>query len=142
MESNKQKIVIVEDNQALADIYGIRLEMIGYEIHKAYNGEEGLKVIEEVKPDLVLLDMMLPKVAGDEVLKRMRNSDWGKDTRVFIISNLNEEDAPAGLRDLNIEGYAVKANLQNDDIDSLVDKILTPEGQEEISLENNPNDPA
>ena len=61
---------------------------------------------------------------------------------MYIISNLNEEDAPKDLRELGIEGYAVKANLSNDDIDSLVDKILTPEGQTEISLENNPNDPA
>jgi CheY-like chemotaxis protein len=78
--------------------------------------------------------MMIPKIAGDEVLKRMRAQEWGKNIRVYIISNLNEADAPAGLRDLGIEGYAVKANLTDDDIDKLVDKILTPPDQEE-SLE-------
>ena len=130
------KIVICEDNTALADIYKIRLEMIGYECHVAYNGEEALQIIEREKPALVLLDMMMPRIAGDEVLRRMRATDWGKDIKVFIISNLNEIDAPAGLREYGIEGYVVKANLSNDDIDKLVDSILKPEGQtESTSLE-------
>lgn len=125
------KIVIVEDNTALADIYKIRLELIGYQCFTAYDGQQGLEVIEREKPDLVLLDMMLPRVAGDEVLRRMRQAEWGKDIRVFIISNLSEQDAPAGLRQYNIEGYAVKANLANDDLDRLVDKILTPRDQDD-----------
>ena len=70
------------------------------------------------------------------MLRRKRDSDWGKDIRVFIISNLNEIDAPAGLRDYHIEGYVVKANLSNDDIDRLVDNILKPAGQtESINLD-------
>ena len=131
-----QKIVIVEDNASLAEIYKTRLEMVGYKCFVTYDGEEALKTIEREIPNLVLLDMMVPKVAGDQILARMRDSEWGKDIRVFIISNLNEADAPAGLRDYGIEGYAVKANLSNDDIDNLVDKILTPPGQDEgVSLE-------
>lgn len=130
------KIVICEDNTALADIYKIRLEMIGYECHVAYNGEEALAIIQRELPALVLLDMMMPRIAGDEVLRRMRESDWGKDIKVFIISNLNEIDAPTGLRNYGIEGYVVKANLSNDDIDKLVDSILKPAGQtESTSLE-------
>jgi len=66
----------------------------------------------------------------------MRASTWGKDIKVLIISNLNEADAPAGLRDLGIEGYAVKMNLSNDQIDQLVDNILKPADQtEDIVLE-------
>jgi two-component system alkaline phosphatase synthesis response regulator PhoP len=133
-QDSSRKIVIVEDNAYLSDIYKTRLEIIGYKCFVAYDGEEALTIIEREQPALVLLDMMIPKIAGDEVLKRMRASDWGKTTRVFIISNLNEQDAPAGLRELGIEGYAVKANLTDDDIDNLVDKILTPPSQSE-SLE-------
>lgn len=136
MEPQKQKIVIVEDNIALSEIYKVRLELIGYQCFTAFDGEEALVVIEREKPALVLLDLMVPRIAGDEILRRMRASEWGKDIRVYIISNLSEENAPAGLRNYGIEGYAVKANLSNDDIDKLVDKILTPEGQENISLEN------
>lgn len=126
-----QKIVIVEDNYALADIYKTRLEIIGYECHAAFDGIQALETIERVQPDLVLLDLMVPRIAGDEILRRMRASDWGKNIRVYIISNLNEQDAPAGLRDLGIEGYAVKANLSDDDIDKLVDRILTPANQQD-----------
>lgn len=130
-EFSPQKIVIVEDNESLADIYKTRLDIIGYKCYVAHDGEYALELIEKVQPALVLLDMMIPKIAGDEVLRRMRASDWGRDVRVFVISNLNEQDAPAGLRDFGIEGYAVKANLSNDDIDKLVDRILMPSDQEE-----------
>jgi DNA-binding response OmpR family regulator len=118
------KIVIVEDNAALAEIYKTRLEIIGYKCFVAYDGVEALRLIEQERPKLVLLDLMVPKIAGDQILERMRASEWGKDIKVHIISNLNEEQAPAGLRNYGIEGYSVKANLQNDDIDQLVGKIL------------------
>lgn len=132
----KQKIVIVEDNFALADIYKTRLEIIGYDCKVAHDGMAALDLIERVSPDLVLLDLMVPRIAGDEILRRMRDSEWGKDIRVFVISNLNEQDAPEGLRELGIEGYAVKVGLTDDDIDKLVDKILKPTDQEEsTSLE-------
>jgi OmpR family response regulator RpaB len=134
--STASKIVIVEDNASLADIYKTRLEIIGYTCLTAYDGQTALALIEKELPDLVLLDLMVPKVAGDQILETMRKSDWGKDIPVFIISNLNEAEAPAGLRDLGIEGYAVKANLSNDQLDQLVDAILKPAGQEEdVSLE-------
>lgn len=130
------KIVIVEDNVPLADIYKTRLELIGYKCFVAYDGQAALDIIERELPDLVLLDLMVPEVAGDEILKRMRQSEWGKHIRVFIISNLNEVDAPQGLRDLGIEGYVVKANLSNDQLDQLVDNILKPPNQtESTSLE-------
>ena len=89
-----QKLVIVEDNTALADIYKIRLEMLGYECHVAYDGEAALETIQRVLPDLVLLDLMVPKIAGDQILEKMRASDWGKNIKVLIISNLNEAVEP------------------------------------------------
>ncbi len=131
-----QKIVIVEDKASLADIYKTRLELLGYSVLLAYDGVAALNIIEKEKPDLVLLDLMVPKIAGDQILETMRKSDWGRQIPVFIMSNLNEEDAPAGLRDMGIEGYAVKANLSNDQLDQLVDAILKPAGQtESTSLE-------
>jgi DNA-binding response OmpR family regulator len=132
-----QKIVIVEDNTSLADIYKTRLEILGYICFTAYDGEAALATIQRELPDLVLLDLMVPKVAGDQILERMRASEWGKNIKVFIISNLNEADAPAGLRNKGIEGYAVKANLSNDQLDQLVDGILKPADQkEDVSLES------
>ncbi|MCA9345716.1 response regulator [Candidatus Saccharibacteria bacterium] len=124
-----RKLVIVEDNPALAEIYKTRLELIGYQCYTAADGEAALVLIERELPDLVLLDMMIPKLSGGEVLERMRASEWGKNIRVYVISNLNEREAPANLRSLGIEGYAVKANLTDDDIDKLVDSILMPPEQ-------------
>jgi DNA-binding response OmpR family regulator len=138
------KVVIVEDNVSLADLYKTRLELLGYKCLVAHEGREALALIEKELPDLVLLDLMVPKVAGDQILETMRASDWGKNIKVLIISNLNEADAPAGLRDQGIEGYAVKANLSNDDLDQLVDSILKPSDQkEDVSLEiKDPSGPA
>lgn len=130
-QPQKQKIVIVEDNVNLAEIYKTRLELIGYECFIAYDGQAALDTIEKERPDLVLLDLMVPKIAGDQILKTMRENEWGHNIRVFIISNLNEVDAPSGLRQYNIEGYAVKATLFDSAIDDLVDKILKPKSQKE-----------
>ena len=130
------KVVIVEDNAALADIYKTRLEILGYQCFACYDGEEALAAIQREHPHLVLLDLMVPKVAGDQILARMRANEWGKNVKVLIISNLNEADAPAGLRDLGISGYAVKANLTNDMLDRFVDSILKPTDQtEDVMLE-------
>jgi DNA-binding response OmpR family regulator len=133
------KIVIVEDDLALGDIYKTRLEVLGYTCFLAKNGIEALEVIERERPALVLLDIMLPKISGDQILEVMRKNDWGKNIKVLVISNLNEADAPPGLRTLGIESYQVKANMTNDMVDKLVDGILKPEGQQEsVSLENPP----
>ena len=83
-----------------------------------------------------MLDLMIPKLSGEQVLKTMRSTDWGEDIKVLIISNLNESDAPAGLRDLGIEEYLVKANLSDDQVDRIVSTILKPIGQtSDTSLE-------
>lgn len=139
VEQPSLKVVIVDDNISLCDIYKTRLEMLGYQVFTAYDGKQALYVIEHERPALVLLDLMVPKIAGDQILETMRLSEWGKHIKVLIISNLNEADAPPGLREQGIEGYAVKANLSDDALDKLVDDILKPEGQEEdVSLETSP----
>ncbi len=120
-----KKIVIVEDDLSLAEIYKTRLEIIGYTCFLAYNGITALYFIQKEIPDLVLLDLMVPDIAGDQILATMRKSDWGRKIPVLIISNLNESEAPAGLRNLDIEDYLVKANLSNDQIDTVVNNIFS-----------------
>lgn len=124
--SSWAKIVIVEDNASLADIYKTRLELLGYVCSVAYDGISALALIEQERPSLVLLDIMIPKVSGAQLLALMRQTEWGKDIKVLVISNLNEADAPAGIRDNGIEGYAIKANLSDDQIDQLVNNVLQP----------------
>jgi DNA-binding response OmpR family regulator len=126
MENNSKKIIIVEDNTSLAEIYKTRLELLGYTCYIAYNGITGLYFIQKEIPDLVLLDIMIPDIPGDKVLETIRNSSWGKDIKVLVVSNLNESEAPANLRSLGISGYQVKANMAVDEIDNLVISILDP----------------
>lgn len=123
-DDHKQKIVIVEDNQALAEIYKTRLELLDYTCFIGYNGITGLYFIQTELPDLVLLDLMIPDISGGEVLERMRGSTWGKDIKVLVISNLNESDAPVNLRQLGIEDYIVKVNMTEDSLDRAVNKVL------------------
>lgn len=124
-----KRIVIVEDNQALGEIYKTRLEVLGYTCFVAYNGIIALYFIQKEVPDLVLLDLMIPDISGGEVLEVMRRSSWGKNVPVYVISNLNEAQAPTNLRQLGIAGYAVKANMEQDGIDKIANSILRPEAK-------------
>lgn len=128
-QQTPKKIVIVEDDPALGDIYKTRLELLGYNCYVAYNGIIALYFIQKSLPDLVLLDLMIPDIAGSEVLAVMRRSSWGKKIPVYVISNLNEANAAPGLREMGIAGYSVKANLANDEIDQIVNNILQPGAQ-------------
>jgi DNA-binding response OmpR family regulator len=134
------KIVIVEDNAALADIYKTRLELLGHTVFIGYNGITGLYFIQSEQPDLVLLDLMIPDIAGDQVLRTMRGSEWGRDIPTIIISNLNESEAAPGLRQLGIEDYVIKANMQDDTLDQLVTAALAKQAQPAVSNPA-PNDP-
>lgn len=129
-----QKIVIVEDDAALAEIYKTRLELLGYTCFIGYNGITGLYFIQKELPDLVLLDIMVPDISGDQILRTIRSSNWGRNIKVLIISNLNESDAPAGLRDMGIEGYVVKANMSNDQLDQIVRGILSPSAEQPAAV--------
>lgn len=120
------KVVIVEDNESLAEIYKVRLEILGYKCFIAHDGLAAITLIREKQPDLVLLDLMIPGISGGDVLARMRAEEWGKKIKVLVISNLNEAEAPANLRTLGIEGYQVKANMADDQLDQLVNNILRP----------------
>src|SRR5665213_3381389 len=104
------KVAIVEDVPSLADMYRFKFEQAGFEVVVAYNGEEGLQKITDFRPDLVLLDLMLPEMSGDQVLARVRAYDWGKGIRVLILTNIGEDEAPALLRTLNVDRYIVKAD--------------------------------
>lgn len=104
-------IAIIEDDQVISQMYRMKFESDGFTVHVAGNGESGIKVVEETKPDLILLDMQMPGMNGDEALAEIRKHDWGKDIPVIVLTNLGEEEAPKHLRSLGIESYIVKADL-------------------------------
>ncbi len=124
MDAVSNKIILVEDDEMLAEIYQTRLQLAGFECKRANNGLAGLELIQKELPDLVLLDLMMPIMSGDDVLKAMRGSAWGKDIKVIILTNISEAEAPDIIAELGIEKYIVKANLVHDQLVDTVKDVL------------------
>jgi DNA-binding response OmpR family regulator len=120
------KIVIAEDDKMLAEIYQTRLQLAGHDVLVAYDGVSALNIIHSSLPDLVLLDLMMPQMSGDEVLEKMRGSDWGRDIKVVILTNISESEAPLKLDELKFERYIVKVNLSHNELAEIVDATLNP----------------
>ena len=115
-----KKILIVEDDKFLRDLISQKLTKEGYEVDEAIDGEEGVKMIKEVKPDLVLLDLILPGIDGFEVLVKMKENSSISSTPVIILSNLGQkEDVEKGLK-LGAVDYLIKAHFTPGEI---IDKI-------------------
>jgi len=105
------KIAIVEDDVAIAQMYRMKFEAEGFEVETAENGRLGLALAEEMKPDIILLDLMMPEMPGDEMLKELRATDWGKDIKVIILTNMGEQEAPAIIKELGVRRFIVKAEM-------------------------------
>src|SRR3989344_898582 len=105
------KVAIVEDDQAISQMYRIKFESEGFEVETAENGKLGLELCEHMKPDIILLDLMMPEMNGDEMLKKLRETDWGKNTKVIILTNMGEQEAPANIKELKVESFIVKADM-------------------------------
>ncbi len=105
------KIAIIEDDAAISQMYRIKFETEDYEVDTADNGKLGLALIEKMKPDIVLLDLMMPEMNGDEMLQKLRKTAYGKDLKVIILTNMGESEAPEIIKDLNVSAFIVKANM-------------------------------
>lgn len=105
------KIAIIEDDQAIAQMYRIKFEAEGFEVETAENGVLGLQLIENMRPDIVLCDLMMPEMNGDEMLEKLRATDFGKDLPVIILTNMGEQEAPAIVTQLNVRRFIVKADM-------------------------------
>ena len=106
-------------------MYRMKFEAEGYKVETAENGKLGLALVKEMKPDIILLDLMMPEMNGDEMLKKMRASSWGKDVKVIILTNMGEQEAPNGLRDLGVEAFIVKADMTPRQVAELVKQHLS-----------------
>jgi len=114
------KIAIIEDDLAIAQMYRLKFEAEGYEAEVAENGKLGLELCMQMKPDIVLLDLMMPEMNGDEMLEKMRGTDWGKDIKVIILTNVCEQEAPEALKKLNVTAFIVKADMTPRQVADLV----------------------
>lgn len=105
------KIAIIEDDQVINQMYRMKFEAAGFEVYTASDGDSGVRLVKKVTPEIILLDLQMPKMSGAEALEQIRADAKSKDIPVFILTNLGEEEAPKSLRSLGIASYIVKAEL-------------------------------
>ncbi|MGD8373374.1 MAG: response regulator [Candidatus Woesebacteria bacterium] len=105
------RIAIIEDDPVISQMYRMKFEAEGFEVQIAENGELGVALVEKILPDVILLDLRMPKMSGAEALALIRKQPWGRDIPVLVLTNLGEEEAPSSLDGLHVQSYIVKADL-------------------------------
>lgn len=124
MTLDPTRIALIEDDYNLLNMYKLKLELSGFKVATATNGREGLQLIEEFKPDLVLLDLYMPQMSGEEMLKLLREQEWGADIRVIILTNISRSEAPQSLRFLNVDRFVIKAHTTPAQVVTTIREIL------------------
>jgi len=105
------KIAIIEDDAVINQMYRMKFEADGFEVQVADNGRSGIDMVQSYMPDLILLDLQMPEMTGDEALSKIRSQPWGANIPVIILTNTGIEESPKSLKELNIHSYIVKAEL-------------------------------
>jgi len=118
------KVAIIEDDPAISQMYRFKFEAEGYEVETAGNGKLGLGLAQKMKPDIILLDLMMPEMNGDEMLEKMRATKWGKDIKVVVLTNKGEQEVPEKVRTLNVSAVILKADMTPRQVAELVKKQL------------------
>ena len=119
---DKAKILVVEDEEILLTALKEELTQGGYEVEGAADGVEGLEKVKSFQPDLVLLDLLMPKMDGMEVLQKLKGDNKTKDVPVVILTNLSDYEKISEALSLGAMDYLVKANYRLED---LMDKVRT-----------------
>src|SRR5437868_3658642 len=118
------KLMLVEDDNNLREIYEARLQAEGYEIVTAKDGEEALVVAKAEKPDLIISDVMMPKISGFEMLDILRNTDGLKDVKVIMLTALGQSDDQQRAGRLGADRYLVKSQVTLEDIVKVTHELL------------------
>ena len=118
------KIMVVEDDAALREIYSIRIAAEGYDVVSAGDGEDALAVAVREKPDLVLSDVMMPKISGFDMLDILRNTPETKNIRVIMMTALSSEDQRERGESLGCDRYLVKSQIGIEDMVNTIHEVL------------------
>ena len=126
MAGEKQaSILVAEDDKFLSGVYAKKLAKEGYDVRLAANGEEALKLAREKRPDLILMDLMMPEKDGFEALSEMKADAGLKDIKVIILSNLSQEEDKKRVMDMGAVEYVVKANVSFHEVIDIIKKHLS-----------------
>ena len=120
LPQHPKKILLVEDDNGLANVYLTRLVAEGFECRRVENGEDALAAALEFKPDLILLDAMMPKVSGFDVLDILRNTPETTNVHIIMLTALSQETDRKRAQDLGVDDYLVKSQVVIADV---VDRI-------------------
>ena len=116
MDTRKRKILLVEDDTALASVYRSRLELEGFDVCEANNGEDALSLAVSEHPDLILLDVMMPKISGFDVLDILRNTPETTNIRVIMLTALSQPKDKERAEQLGADDYLVKSQVVIGDV--------------------------
>lgn len=120
----KIKILIVEDDVFLSDLYKTKFNLEGFEVFAAYDGEKGLELAEKNQPDIILLDLILPKLGGFAVLEHLKANKQLKTIPVILLTNLSQKaDVENGLR-LGAVDYLIKAHFMPSEVVTKIKKLV------------------
>lgn len=119
-----KKILFVEDDDALAGVYLVRLQAEGFDVKRVSNGEEALAAATSYKPDLVLLDVMMPKVSGFDVLDILRNTPETANLKIVMLTALSQEADRKRAQELGVDDYLVKSQVVITDVISRLKRHL------------------
>lgn len=111
LNHKKKKILLVEDDNALASVYELRLTAEGFEVRRAENGEAALAALRDFRPDLMILDVMMPQVSGFDVLDIVRNTPDTEDLKVIMLTALSQESDKERADALGVDEYLVKSQV-------------------------------
>jgi DNA-binding response OmpR family regulator len=111
-----KRILFVEDDDALAGVYLVRLQAEGFDVKRVVDGEEALAATTDYKPDLILLDVMTPKISGFEVLDILRNTPATTNVKVIILTALSQESDKKRAEELGVDDYLVKSQVVITDV--------------------------
>ncbi len=105
-----KKILIIEDEKMLAEMYKDRFAHEGFEVHCAFDAEEGMKAAKEIRPDIIILDILLPRENGTDFLEKLRNEEEISETKVIAYSNYDDASSKEKARKLGAKDYLIKTN--------------------------------
>jgi DNA-binding response OmpR family regulator len=120
METNKKKVLIIDDDNNLRRVLTDKLNLSGFETIAALNGKEGLDKALEFHPDVILLDILMPVMNGQQMLKELREDEWGKNARVIMLTVIEDATSIAQAVEDGSLAYLVKTN---ETMDEVVEKV-------------------
>lgn len=112
----KKRILLVEDDDALSAVYKSRLELEGFDIREVNNGEDALSSALEYKPDLIVLDAMMPKISGFDVLDILRNTPETGNIKIVMLTALSQPKDKERAENLGVDDYLVKSQVVIGDV--------------------------